>query len=215
MMFIVISSPVGDTGEPEIVNHMFEEGLRMFHLRKPDWSEASVCWYMERIEPHFHSRIALHSHHDLANEFGVGGLHFPEWSLHGCGDVEAFQPMEYWKKLRPDLRLSTSFHSLTDLEHEELPWDYVFFSPVFPSVSKPGHRPLADVHELESMLRRTPYKVVGLGGMTASTVETAADIGFAGCAALGALWQKGDALLNFYALRDAIERADERVSTVS
>ncbi len=214
MIFIVISSPAGDTGEPEIANHLFESGLRLFHLRKPDWDEAQMRWYIERIEPQYHSRIALHSHHDLASELSVGGLHFPEWSLHGCGDVDDFQSMEYWKEQRPDLRLSTSFHSLTDLEHEESPSDYVFFSPVFASVSKPGHRPLAEPHELQAALRRMHYNVVGLGGITAATVERVADLGFAGCAVLGSVWQSGDPVQNCRELLEAVDRIEEKVSSV-
>ncbi len=215
MIFIVISSPTGDEGEPEVVNHMFDHGLRLFHLRKPDWSDAEMRGYIERIRPQYHSYIALHSHHDLANEFGIGGLHFPEWSLHGCGDIEDFQPTQYWKEQRPDLRLSTSFHSLTDLEHEEMPWDYVFFSPVFPSVSKPGHRPLAEPYEVEAVLRRTHYDVIGLGGITAATVERVGELGFAGCAVLGSVWKSGDPVQNCCALLEAVEKVEEKVSSVS
>ena len=202
-------------GEPEVVNHLFENGLRLFHLRKPDWSDAKVRWYIERIEPQYHSRVTLHSHHDLAGEYDVGGLHFPEWSLHGCGDVDAFRPTEEWKEHRPDLRLSSSLHSLSDLEHEDFSWNYVFYSPVFPSVSKPGYRPRVEERDIEHALHKTHCRVVGLGGITPATIERIAELGFAGCAVLGAVWRSGNPVGGFRELLQALDRAEAKVSSAS
>jgi thiamine monophosphate synthase len=93
------------------------------------------------------------------------------------------------------LTLSASLHSLADVpqrvgqENNRCPFDYVFLSPIFDSISKTGY-PAASFDEeaLVQTLAGAACDVVALGGLDARTALSAARTGFAGAALLGCLW---------------------------
>ena len=84
------------------------------------------------------------------------------------------------------LTLSSSFHSMENLRQADGIFDYVFLSPVFDSISKPGYVSSC-VLQVEYKLKTT--KVIALGGIQANNISEAKKLGFDGVAALGAIWQ--------------------------
>lgn len=70
--------------------------------------------------------------------------------------------------------------------------DYCFLSPIYPSISKPGHAADFDAEELASALAGSRHPVLALGGVTGERFGELADLGFAGAALLGAVWQAAD-----------------------
>ena len=77
MKLIVISNPISISSEAQIINNLFNEGLRYFHLRKPNESMENIERLLAQIHPSFYPNIALHQHHQLASKFGIKRLHFP------------------------------------------------------------------------------------------------------------------------------------------
>ena len=69
-MIIVISSPRPVTKEASLINQLFDEGLPIFHLRKPESSSQELVLLLQEINAEHYSKIALHSHHYLAKSFG-------------------------------------------------------------------------------------------------------------------------------------------------
>lgn len=61
MKLIVISSPSAVPNEHEIINSLFEEGLEVFHIHKPDFSKEQIKDFIQKISSKYHSRIAQHS----------------------------------------------------------------------------------------------------------------------------------------------------------
>ena len=61
MKLIVISSPTPVPNEHEIINSLFEEGLEIFHVHKPDFSKQEIKDFIQQIPSKYHNRIALHS----------------------------------------------------------------------------------------------------------------------------------------------------------
>ena len=53
------------------VHELFKRGLQTFHLRKAGCTKTEYSRYLERIEPAFLSRIVVHQHHELVDEFGL------------------------------------------------------------------------------------------------------------------------------------------------
>jgi thiamine-phosphate pyrophosphorylase len=72
-------------------------------------------------------------------------------------------------------------------------WDSLLVSPVFPSISKPGHAPLPSqfpAFELRQLLSTNPRQtaVIALGGVTPDKLPALRELGFDGAAALGFVW---------------------------
>lgn len=178
-MLILISSPSEIAQEATLINQFFDEGLDLFHLRKPNDTEPEVRALIEKIDSKHHEKISLHQHHQLANNYGIGRLHFSERSRLEMGKVAigALKNEGY--------QLSTSVHSI---EHLKLPgislFDYSFIGPVFDSISKPGYK--ARVGGDGEIFQRST-KAVAIGGITASNLHELKEI-FDGIAILGAVW---------------------------
>lgn len=61
MKLIVISSSTPVPKEHQIINSLFEEGLEIFHIYKPDFSEQEIKDFIQLIPSRYHNKIFLHS----------------------------------------------------------------------------------------------------------------------------------------------------------
>ena len=179
MELVIITQPDAFEGETDICNKLFADGLQRLHLRKPGASREQLQAWIERIEPSFRKRIVLHDHHDLAMEYGLGGIHLnsrnpeaPDWLN------------------RKRISLSRSCHSVAEVEACQKDYDYVFLSPIFDSISKQGYKAAFSKEELaEAKTRGILYNVYALGGITFDKLQEAEHLGFAGAAMLGGFWE--------------------------
>ena len=188
MKLIVISPEVEDAREPTVLASLFAAGLTSFHLRKPTWSREQLATYLRSVPVEFHPRIVLHSHHDLAAEFHVGGVH------------NAIAPCSA-------LFRSRAIHDLTALRASLDTYDRLLVSPIFPSFSKPGYGPSSQFPEADlcaalALPRRA--EVIALGGIDASRIAACRELGFDGVAVLGAVWLASDPVRAYNDLQDSL-----------
>ena len=176
MRLIAISWPSFFKEEASIINALFEQGLSVLHIRKPEASEADVEELVAHIRPAFHDRLTMHYFADLAERLELGGYHLS----HG----HAPAPDEW------EGRLSASCHSLTEVQTMLSKTDYVFLSPVFDSISKHEYKSGFSTDELIKAHDRgiIDRRVVALGGVTPESMPYVSEMGFGGAAVLGGLW---------------------------
>jgi len=191
MEVIVISNPSRVEGEDEILDDLFSSGLMTYHLRRPGETEDEVERSLQCIAPSYRNRVVLHSHHRLASRYGVRGIHLPEKMRKG--NAHSLECSLWMKIQNPALHVSTSYHALTDLweyrTNGRREYGYVFLSPLFDSISKPGYRSAFDIDEVRKVLLSISQKVVALGGVTPKNTSLLKESGFFGVALLGAVWQ--------------------------
>ena len=182
MKLIVLSNPTLLDREVETIHLLFEAGMDRFHLRKPDWSFGKLKSFLHHIDSKYHSKISIHAHHKLIEEFNLGGLHFTESTRNELGK-------EVIKSMKSDrVKLSTSFHQLVEFSKWDGLFDYAFLSPVFDSISKQGYAgAFQGGFELS-----TSYvtKLIGLGGISGSNISQIYEMGFDGAAVLGTIWKQ-------------------------
>lgn len=180
-MLVVLSSPKPIKREAQIINEMFDEGLSVFHLRKPELSISDLELFLHSINPLYYSKIALHQHHDLASIFGIKRLHFTEINRKNKSE-------ETLRDLSRNYTLSSSIHSVSD--YQDLPscFEYCFLSPVFDSISKARYK--AQRFNLKAIQKKTSTKLIALGGIDEATCIEASEMGFDGIAVLGAVWNR-------------------------
>lgn len=188
-MLIVISSPTPITNEASLINQLFDEGLSVFHLRKPESSSQELVLLLQEINPIYYSKIALHSHHYMAKSFGINRLHYTEASRKQLTEIDLSEK-------KTENILSTSVHSVVDYENLSPQFDYAFLSPVFDSISKPGYQ--AQSFDLS---KKTEIKLIALGGINETNCCKAFDMGFDGIALLGSVWNSEDKLKTFKAIQ--------------
>jgi thiamine-phosphate pyrophosphorylase len=176
MSLIVISSPLFFTGEADLINQLFDAGMAIFHLRKPDTDKSNYTSLISHIATQYHDRVALHQFHDLCKDFpSIKRLHYPEQlRKKGLINVDGYT-------------LSTSIHHLDDLNGLE-GFDYTFYGPVFNSISKRGYTGLGKA-DLILPDKNSSIKIIGLGGIDYEKVQDIKLMGFDGVAVLGTIWK--------------------------
>ena len=65
---MVISNPTPIANEAELVNGLFDEGLEVLHLRKPEATVDDIQSLLKQINSKYHHQIALHQHHEIADD---------------------------------------------------------------------------------------------------------------------------------------------------
>lgn len=186
---IVITNPFFVEDEIDILHSLLEEGLPLLHIRKPDFSELEMTKFIHHIKQEFWVNLVLHSHHNLAEDFGIERFHFSEKERSKLLDSPA-------RFSRPCRYKSTSTHSIEDFNRLEN-FDYAFLSPVFKSISKENYLPEKDL--FEDLKSRTNFrtKVVALGGIDAENILGVLENGFDDIALLGSIWKNKNPLKQF------------------
>lgn len=196
MKLIVISSSHTLENESKIVTQLFEAGLETFHLRKHRLSTRNMKEFINGIPKHFHNRIVIHSHHNLARSFNLKGIHLTK--SHKKHKFKTWLTLKLIHLKNPKIIISTSFTTigeLLDVTHENR-YDYVFLSPVFDSLSSRFQGGFTE-YSLKSALEKTKKNVVARGGIDVSAIEKAHHIGFKGLAFYSSIWKKKDPIEEF------------------
>lgn len=187
---IVISSSDFQKNESLYINQLFEAGLEILHLRKPESSAEDLEKLIASIDAKYHSRIVLHQQLGLSQKFNINRIHFNEKTRE--------RKAEILKVLNSkNLILSTSVHSIEDFNSLCSSFKYAFLSPIYKSISKPNYKSKLDL--LESVKSRINFetKLIALGGIDSSNYQRTLKSGFDEVAVLGTIWTKGDPIENF------------------
>jgi len=185
MELIVIAHPKMLKDEALLVNQLFDAGLPIFHLRKPEADEAAHRKFMDGILPQYHNRIALHHFHALANDYNIKRLHHTERFRKSSTVCDFSQPYTF----------STSIHQLAEIDQISH-YHYSFFGPVFNSLSKPGYMGITDARFSVNKSKTT--KLIALGGIDLNNIDQVKAMNFDGFALLGSIWNEpAQAIINF------------------
>lgn len=181
MKLIVVTPPTFFVEEDKIITALFEEGLDILHLRKPE----TPTMYSERlltlIPEKYHHRIVTHEHFYLKEEFNLRGIHLNVRNPN--------EPHDYAG------HLSYSCHSVEEVKNKKHFYDYVFMSPIYDSISKVNHYSTYTAEELRKAKKEgiIDNKVMALGGINEENILEIKDFGFGGAVVLGDIWNRFDA----------------------
>lgn len=201
MQLILITPEQTVPHETALVNQLFDLGLQRLHLRKKDYAITAYHHYLDDIHQQYHARIAVHEQFGLVKAFPSLGLHCKNYLLHDQTQMDAIIDLS-------PASLSASVHSWREIEENRYPFDYVFISPVFDSISKKGYAAAIDMAGMQLLkqnaaidARKIPA-VIALGGVDHTNIPTLHAHGFDGAAVLGAVWEAADPLTAFQKLQD-------------
>jgi thiamine-phosphate pyrophosphorylase len=179
---IIISSPDSIPNEAEKIQSLFDAGIEIIHLRKPDWTKEALLGLIKSVNPRNLKKLVIHSHYELIEQYNLKGIHFTEKYRNGLSDLQLKGLATVLK--RKGMTFSTSFHRLKDLNEQGNRFDYAFLSPVFDSISKQNYPSNFNLEKLKSEFQTIPpsTKVFALGGITAANISQLDGIGFEGVA---------------------------------
>ncbi len=180
MKLILITKPTYFVEEDKIITTLFEEGLDILHLRKPNTAPVYAERLLTLIPEKYRKRIVVHGHFYLKEEYKLKGIH-----LNRRNPVA---PENY------SGHISTSCHSLEEVQEKKPKFDYVFLSPIFDSISKEGYNSAFTPEQIRAAAKSgiIDKRVISLGGINEDNILQVKDYGFGGAAVLGNLWDKFD-----------------------
>ncbi|MEX1000816.1 MAG: thiamine phosphate synthase [Crocinitomicaceae bacterium] len=157
------------------------------HLRKPDFSMEELINFIEILPKKVHQKIILHDHYHLVSELGLGGMNI------NSRNKQQFSVNN--KHLTVNGKspgvMSYSAHKFEEINALDFDPNYVLMSPIFDSISKEGYASgFEHKDRLKTEIKKTPYPIVALGGVDDEKIETVKQLGFAGYAMLGNVWNK-------------------------
>ncbi|MCD8184845.1 MAG: thiamine phosphate synthase [Bacteroides sp.] len=181
MKLIVVTAPTFFVEKDKIITALFEEGLDILHLRKPETPAMYAERLLTLIPERYHRRIVTHEHFYLKEEFNLMGIHL--------NALNPKEPHDY------SGHVSCTCHSIEEVQNKKHFYDYLFMSPIYDCISKQGTASGYTPEELRQAGKDKiiDSKVMALGGIAPDNILEIKDYGFGGAVILGDLWNKFDA----------------------
>lgn len=178
MKLILITPPTYFVEEDKIITALFEEGLDILHLRKPNTAPIFAERLLSLIPEQYHKRIVVHGHFYLKDEYRLKGVHLSNRNP---------QIPDSYKG-----HISRSCHSLEEIKEHKRNCDYVLFSPEFNDASPKAYNTNYTHEELRKAHKAgiIDKKVIALGGIDIDNVRKVKEYGFGGVAIMSAIWDQ-------------------------
>lgn len=197
---VVITYPTPIENETSLINKMFEKGLPLLHVRKPNMSYEELVKWVNNIDNYYHPYLVIHiptivinnnehvfkQYKALINKINSTYTHLSTTDCLYVNNYSVELP-----------KLSTSVHCISEVNKLSTNIDRAFISPIYPSISKRGYIPTIDW--TEELKQRTNNRVtlVALGGITPFHIESIHTMGFDDYALLGTIWEAEQPLKQF------------------
>ena len=178
MKIIVITTPNFIKGEEFVIPHLLQLGVDIVHIRKPSAMREQLALLLDSLPKWCYNQLVVHDCLELANKYNLRGIHLNRRSHTIPKDFKG--------------SISMSCHSLEEVDIKKDMADYVFLSPIFNSISKSGYNSAFSKEELHNAMKQGTIdnKVIALGGVSATNIDTVKDLGFGGAELLGDIWDR-------------------------
>lgn len=170
MKLVLMSTPHFFVEEHHILTALFDEGLEMVHLNKPN-SEPVFCERLLSLIPDTYRKlIVTHDHFYLQNEYELRGIHLSERNSEPPANYRG--------------RVSCSCQNIEDVALVKKEMDHVIWDTT--SVDLP-------LHMKDSARRKCiDKKVFATGSIDIDNIEQVAEYGFGGIVLQNAIWDRFD-----------------------
>ena len=163
----------------DTIHDLLDVGVSAIQLREKDLSDTE---YIKLAEPlcklcHTYSaQLFINSRIKIAMEIGADGLHLP-------GNFVSVEKVIEDTSRR--FIIGNSVHTLTEAKQREAEGaDFITYSPIYPTFSKPGYGPAVGLAELRKVTETVNIPVFALGGITSERVSKCLDAGAYGVAVM-------------------------------
>lgn len=180
MKLIVITSPTFFIEEDKIITVLFEEGLDILHLRKPETSAMYSERLLTLIPEKYHKRIVTHEHFYLKEEFNLMGIHLNKRNPR--------EPHDYAG------HISCSCRTIEEVAKKKHFYDYVFLKELYEDDPHGGKLANVSAEEIREAVKKGVIntEVMAFGGITPENILEVKDFGFGGAVIMNDLWNKFD-----------------------
>ena len=163
----------------DTIHDLLDVGVSAIQLREKDLSDAE---YIKLAEPlcklchAYFAQLFINSRIEIAMGIGADGLHLP-------GDSASVEKV--MEETNHRFIVGSSAHTLTEAKQREMEGaDFITYSPIYPTPSKPGYGPVVGLQGLRNVTEGVNIPVFALGGITPERVSECLDAGAYGVAVM-------------------------------
>ena len=173
-----MTTPVFFVEEHQILTALFDEGLEILHLRKPNTEPVYSERLLTLLPESCRNKIVVHDHFYLKEEFRLKGIHLNQRNTE--------LPKNYKG------HISCSCHSIEEAEKKKKECDYALLSPIFDSISKIDYASAFTESSLKEAAKSgvIDKKIMALGGISLDNMRKIKELGFGGAVILGDIWNR-------------------------
>jgi thiamine-phosphate pyrophosphorylase len=178
MKLALMTQPTFFVEEDKILTSLFDEGLEILHLFKPDSEPVFSERLLSLLSDEYYKRIMVHTNFYLKEEYKLRGIHIE--------DETTPAPKGYKG------HISRTCTHLDQLKEAKRNSDYVLLKYIFDSQTESDQKATFNLEDLKEASRRglIDRHVFALGGMNIDNVKIARDLGFGGIVISGDIWNR-------------------------
>lgn len=159
----------------EVVSELLDAGINAIQLREKDLSDTELMQFAQPIAElcrNYEAKLFINTNARIAREVGAAGVHLP-----ANAKLKA--------QAKGNLYVGCSVHSLDAAQKREAEGaDFVTYSPIYPTTSKPGYGPAVGTASLTEVVEGVKLPVFALGGITPDRVAECLAAGAFGVAVM-------------------------------
>ncbi|MXV83192.1 thiamine phosphate synthase [Candidatus Poribacteria bacterium] len=172
----------------DIISELLDVGVEGLQLREKDLSDTALMKLAQPIAAlcqNYDAKLFINTHINVARDVGAAGVHLPA-KAESVGSVKETETGD-------NFYIGCSVHSLDTAKRREVEGaDFLTYSPIYPTASKPGYGPAVGAASLTEVVEGVKLPVFALGGITPDRVQECLAAGAFGVAVMsGIMSSKG------------------------
>ena len=171
----------------DVISELLDVGGTAIQLREKDLSETALIKLAQPISmlcQNYDAKLFVNTHINVARDVGAAGVHLPA----NADPVDSVKAA-----IGDNFYIGCSVHNLNAAKKREAEGaDFVTYSPIYPTASKPGYGPAVGTASLTEVVKDIKLPVFALGGITPARVTECLAAGAFGVAVMsGVMLPKG------------------------
>ena len=172
----------------DVISELLDVGVKGLQLREKDLSDTALMKLAQPIAAlcqNYDAKLFINTHINVARDVGAAGVHLPA-KAESVGSVKETETGD-------NFYIGCSVHSLDAARRREVEGaDFLTYSPIYPTASKPGYGPAVGTASLAEVVEGVKLPVFALGGITPNRVQECFAAGAFGVAVMsGVMSPKG------------------------
>jgi len=163
-------------------------GVNAVQLREKDLDNTELIQLAQPIAElcrDYEAKLFINTNTRVAREVGAAGVHLP-------ANAESVKTVK--TQTDEHLYVGCSVHGLDAAQKRKTEGaDFVTYSPIYPTASKPGYGPVVGVEHLAEMAESVKLPVFALGGITPDRVDECLAAGAFGVAVMSGVMSPANA----------------------
>ncbi len=172
----------------DVVSELLDAGVTTIQLREKDLDGTELIGLAQPIAElcrNYEAKLFINTNTRVAREVGAAGVHLP-------ANAESVETVK--ARTGNSLYVGCSVHSLDAAQKREAEGaDFLTYSPIYRTASKPGYGPAVGVASLKEVAGNVKLPIFALGGITPARVTECLAAGAFGVAVMSGVMSPADA----------------------